>query len=119
MALVDTGSTLTVISKDIANKIKLKIPKSSAISIRQVQGNCKSLGRAKIGLSIGRQTKEVVVHAIEGFSHDLLLGMDTAQKFGMKIDTESKRISIKKHKTREVNNLETAHTERLNKLIDK
>ena len=119
MALVDTGSTLTVVSTEIANKLNLKLARNSALRINQVQGNARSLGRAKVKLTIGSQTNEIDVHAIEGFNHDLLIGMDTAKIFRMKINTETRQISIKKPKQQQQTNMvETVKQQQLKSVIN-
>ena len=85
--------------------MKLRILPDSAIKISQVQGNCRSLGRALVDLTIGSVTKRINVHAIEEFSHDLLLGMDAGKAFRMKINADTKTITIKKENKQFVQNI--------------
>lgn len=85
-AFLDTGSTLTVISKQVADSLDLKIDPASATSISHVCGSGRSYGITQAELTIGSITINIPIHVLGESSLDLLVGIREARRFGLRAD---------------------------------
>ena len=83
---LDTGSTICVMSLDAARRAHLRPDSRFALTIRQIDGTAKTLGRVDAKLQIGRQSRMTSFQVIDTFAYEMLLGVDVARDFGLKID---------------------------------
>lgn len=91
---IDTGSTTSIVSHNFASRIGLTPAPNSSISISQVEGETKSIGRCSFTLTLGYITHHITAHIIKGFQHDLLIGLDAANKFNLNIDCKNKKVFL-------------------------
>ncbi len=81
-ALLDTGSSMTLISSTIAPHFApITPPQLAAVSISGHQ--LAVLGVIDVHLSIGQETRRHLVHVLKDAPHDCVLGTDLLQKFGL------------------------------------
>ena len=83
---LDSGSTVTAISRSAASRLNLKWDEEKAIPLRQVDGLTQSLGTVDATLQINGDTFKIPVHVLENLEHDMLLGLDSAHSAGLVID---------------------------------
>ena len=93
-AFIDTGATISIISSTLVNKLKLRPDPNTSITIKQLDGSTRSMGRISLPLSINSITKSVTLHVIKDFSYPFLIGLDIGQLFGLNIDLRKFTVSI-------------------------
>jgi len=97
-AIVDTGSTLSIISHDCAIRYGLPITPESIV-INQVNTQTKSIGRTTFNLSIANHTRVVGTHIMHNFAHQLLIGMDIGAQFDLHVSMATAKVHTTKRFT--------------------
>ena len=87
-AFIDTGSTLTVASRSLANSMDFKLT-GPRITVSQVTGPGFSLGSSDVILKIGHLSHKVTIHVFDRDGNDLLLGSRETSNFNLIIDCKS------------------------------
>ena len=90
---LDTGSKITGMSSAAAQKAGLRPDPITSITIRQVDGLTKTLRSVTPRLTIGSKTIPFVVHVFPNFAYDMLLGIDAALAFRLKIDLSRQKVA--------------------------
>ena len=103
-ALWDTGSTIDIISGDLAKRVNLKPYQNSSITITHVGGTARSDGRTTINLNFNNQTKQVDAHIFPRSPVDMIVSNQTYQLFtshrsGHTLVSESTSTYVKTSKT--------------------
>ena len=93
-AFVDSGSSLSIISASLANKLNLKLIRNSSLVLHQVNGTTKTKGRTTVNMTIGQISAKLDLHVMENFQYPLLLGLDAGERFGLRIDLKSRTASM-------------------------
>lgn len=88
-ATLDTGATITCISEAVLTTLRLQIMRDSCITVDQVTSSTKTLGRVNLKIQIGKITKEIEAHVLQGMKSNLLLGLDSACLFNLFLDLET------------------------------
>lgn len=92
MAMLDTGSNITLIDSNLVRRLKLCSTKTP-INIKLLKSQTRSLGCVNLNLTIGNQTKVVQAHIIDDMAHGLLIGIDEAGMFDLNISTKLKVVT--------------------------
>jgi transposase InsO family protein len=103
-------------------KLNLKIIPNSSITIDQVNGQTRSIGRLQIQLQIANKTSPITFHVMEHFKYPLLLGLDAGNIFGLQIDLKHRKICLHSNnhpKKFIAYHLETTQSDKLNDLLQK
>ena len=80
--LVDSGSELTLISKDVANSLSMgKLQKSRVCAQSAVGSRLKIIGKSNIALDLGDQLIPVTVHVVDRLCDPAILGINTFCNF--------------------------------------
>jgi hypothetical protein len=82
-ALLDTGATITGMTSETAFRVGLAPDIKKAITIRQVDGRVQTLGQIETNVTLNGITKKLTIHVFRHLDHDMLLGIDGAQIFGI------------------------------------
>ena len=90
---LDTGASMSMMSTAAAKRVGLKPDPRQAITIQHINGTAKTRGRVIVKLRIGSQTKNIPFQVIDNFVHEILLGVDTAANFGLKVDFSRRQAS--------------------------
>ena len=85
-ALIDTGSTVTIVSRQLAEKLKLPIDTRATIRAETIGGYIYSSGRLSLNITIGRITQTLETHVFDNFGYDLLISVTDAGKFRLVLD---------------------------------
>jgi hypothetical protein len=85
-AFVDSGSTLSVMSRTYAQHLNINANPKTSINVETVAGLTRSVGRVNINVTIGQISKIIEIHIFDKFNYDLLIGVDDAAKFNIKLD---------------------------------
>ena len=72
--------------------MKLAITPDSSISIYQVSGTTRSIGRASTTVTLLNITKRCIFHVVHDFKYPALLGLDICDSFGLHVDIPNRRI---------------------------
>ncbi|RWS22911.1 hypothetical protein B4U80_14889 [Leptotrombidium deliense] len=92
-ALFDSGSTINIMSSQMAQQLKLHICRNFTLPIDTVSGHSRTDGRVDTQLTIGKMTMPVAIHIINDFPHELLIGSPEAKKFRLTVDMETSTVS--------------------------
>ena len=82
---LDSGSTLTAMTLNAAQKAGLSPDTSTSKTIRQVNGTLKTLGLVEPMLRIRNKSMRFPIQVLNSFAFDMLLGIDCAKAFGLKV----------------------------------
>lgn len=118
-AFIDTGSTISIMSAKKANQLHLPILPNS-VTIQQVSGCTRTIGRVIIQLQINNQSQQTTLHILPNFRYPLLLGLDVGDAFDFQIDVKHRVITqrAKKRKKRFIAlHLDQNESEGLNLLL--
>ena len=85
-AFLDSGSTITVMSSAGAEKLGLKPDSRKALIIKQVDGTTRSEGAIYPELGLNNKSMRFPVQILNRFDFDMLLGIDFANAFELKVD---------------------------------
>ena len=85
-AFVDTGSTHSFISTELAKQLKLEPKSNTELSVTQVNGSFRSKGSTETQIRIANRTESVSLQIVDGFRYPLLIGLDIGKQFGLTID---------------------------------
>ena len=96
-AFCDSGSTLTAVSKEFADKIGVRLNDKTSIAVRMVEGSTNTLGSFDAKIQIGKKTKRMRVHVFSNLQHEALIGLDVATAFGLTLDFRSGHIHVNYH----------------------
>lgn len=88
-ATLDTGATITCINEAVLKALHLQIMRNSCISVQQVTSSTKTLGRVNLKVQIGKVTREIQAHVLQGMKSNLLLGLDSACLFNLSLDLDT------------------------------
>lgn len=82
----DTGSNISLISKNLLNKLNLKYYKLTNTKFKMISGYGNVIGIAKIKVKIFKLIREVLIFVIDtaDFDHDILLGLDLIYEFRLR-----------------------------------
>lgn len=83
--LVDSGSTIDVISTSLAKRLSLPLV-FHTIPVNGIGGGAHSAGRITLPVTIGCLTHCVEFHAFDFVPYDILIGTPTAALFNLKLD---------------------------------
>ena len=98
-SFIDTGSTLSIISRQMADKLNL-IVSGPRIKVEQVAGSGYSIGTTTANVNIGKITKEVVLHVFDRKNQDLFLGSKETALFSLTIECLTRTVRQKKRPKR-------------------
>ena len=93
-AIVDSGSTISVVSEKTFRSLNTKLTPKSSIKVNQINGQTHTLGHFKANLQITNQSKAITIHVIQNFKYPLLLGLDAGKLFGLTIDLKDGKVSV-------------------------
>lgn len=81
--IYDSGSNISIISKNLLDFLKIKDFKFSNESFKMVSGYGKICGIAKIKVKIFNKTKKVFIFVLDSkyFNYDMLIGLDLIKEF--------------------------------------
>ena len=96
-AFCDSGSTLTAVSKEFAEKLGIRLDDKTSITVRMVEGSTYTLGSFDAKIQIGNKIKTMRVHVFPNLQHEALIGLDVATAFGLTLDFRSGRIHVNYH----------------------
>lgn len=85
-AFLDTGSTLTIMSTSLANRLIVRIDPKASIKVNHIGSQIKRADRTFVDLCIGLMTHRIEIHVFDDFFHDLLVGTKDAAKYNVKAD---------------------------------
>ena len=113
-AIVDSGAESTIINKNLAEKLKLKIANHRS-DVKYIAANGQSLnmvGYCFLDLCIsGKKIKQMAV-VIDNLSTQLLLGTDMLSNYGMIINYSNKTLTIGEYSTKIFTNKPIFETQR-------
>ena len=90
--LVDTGSAVTLVGEQLANRLGLTIDDSATMDIVSVTGEPVGiLGTSRMPITWGPCTEEVVVHVSASTRHDILIGDNMMRKYNVSIEYSKAR----------------------------
>lgn len=99
-ALFDTGSTLTYISEEVAEKIGFNpYPEPKTVPLAVTDKKAEVIGDVTVSLEIDgcpmprRETLEV----IRDLRFDAIVGLDIIEKYDIILDTKNGRVGLKKY----------------------
>lgn len=99
-ALFDTGSTLTYISEEVAEKIGFNpYPEPKTVPLAVIDKKAEVIGDVTVSLEIDgcpmprRETLEV----IRDLRFDAIVGLDIIEKYDIILDTKNGRVRLKKY----------------------
>ena len=98
-AYVDSGSTISVASKQTLQRLNKQVIPNSAIHVRQVSGKTKTIGCFQAQLQIKNNVQTINFHVIPSFQYPLLLGLDVGQQFGLLLDLNKCKVSLASNPT--------------------
>jgi len=120
-AFLDSGSTITLASRSLAETLQLSPNPSRAIRVDFVGANGSSLGSAFAEVKIGKIIRRIEIHVFEYSTDDLLFGARDAAKFNLKVDFKNRKLTqdldediVAVNSTRE----ESSHSGHLSKWAD-
>ena len=93
-AVIDTGANIHIMNDVLAHHLSL-VPQPPAISIRQLEGSAKSIGRVTVKLQISHVIKEVTIHIIKDFLHPLLLGIKLGDQYDIHLNLKQRSASLR------------------------
>jgi hypothetical protein len=108
-ALVDSGSEITIMKKEIADELKLNINQYRGPSVHAVNGNIlEYFGEVSVDLCIKNDNNVkfsilMPVLVVDKLPADLLLGVDSLAKLNVKIDCFKREITINDRKVNSIN----------------
>ena len=94
---LDTGSKITGMSESAAKRAGLQPDPRTSIAFRQIDGMTRTLGCVRPRLEIGKKVINFAIHIFPNLSYDMLLGIDAAVTFGLKIDLSHRRFANSRH----------------------
>ena len=83
---LDSGSTITAMSRTAAERLKLKWNPEAAIPLKHIDGITKTLGAIDAHIRIQGKTFQFPIQVLNKFAHDMLLGLDIAHAAGLVVD---------------------------------
>ena len=83
---LDSGSTITAMSRAAAERLNLKWNPEAAIPLKHIDGITKTLGAIDAEIKIANKTFRFPIQVLENFAHDMLLGVDVAHAAGLIVD---------------------------------
>ncbi len=84
--VLDTASTLNLMSHDFAVNQRLKIHTKDTQEVKLSGSSCRTSGTVKVPVRIGRLTHHIIAHTIKDFKYCLLLGKPSLKSFKIVID---------------------------------
>ena len=93
-AFVDTGSTISIASDSTFRQLNKQISPNTAIQLKQISGQTKTIGRFTAQLQIADKVRTVGFHVISDFQYPLLIGLDIGREFGLQLDLNTSKVSI-------------------------
>ena len=78
VGLLDTGSTITAISRTVAERLGLTWDVNRSIPLQHVDGEARTLGAITLPIGINGHFHRVNVHVLERLASDCLIGVDLA-----------------------------------------
>lgn len=91
-------------SHRLIQSLRLIIDQCNPITIKQVTGTTKSIGRAQVKLTIGKESYKCIIHIVKDFIQPLLIGLDIGKIFDLQVDIKTGRIYKRQPCTRKVFN---------------
>ena len=77
---LDSGSTITAISKSTADRLNLQWDARSSIPLSHIAGITETLGTVDANIEFHGQTFRMPIHVLKHFKHEMLIGVDLARK---------------------------------------
>ena len=93
-AIVDSASTISVISEKTFKSLSKQLVPNSPIKINHISGQTQTLGSIRANLQIANTAHETKFHVISHFKYPLLLGLDTGKLFGLSLDLKQSKVSV-------------------------
>ena len=90
---LDSGSTITAMSRSAAERLKLKWKPEDAIPLKHIDGITRTLGALNANIQIAGKTFRFPIQILDRFAHDMLLGLDIAHAAGLVVDFGKQVIS--------------------------
>jgi hypothetical protein len=97
-AIIDTGSTLSLMPASIANELGLRIQPNSSVRINFAERHANSLGMVLFNMTIGSESHSVTAHVLKHFAFTLLLGLNIAKQFPLIIDWQLRTATLRERK---------------------
>lgn len=91
-AILDPGANISLIDSNLVKELKT-VSDNKPINIRTLGSNAKSLGRVLLTLTIGKITKKVHAHIMRDLAFKMLIGIDEAALFDLKLDLKSGQVT--------------------------
>ena len=82
-AMLDTGSSVTAISRTAATRLQLKWNQSRSLFIRHVDGFTHTLGTISATVTLEGQTLRTTLHVFDKLGPEMLIGVDLARTAGL------------------------------------
>ncbi len=97
-ALLDTGSSVTLIDEELADQLPFHLLTEPALMATSITGHALELIKAaQVEIQMGRRTRTHTIHVVRGSPHRCVLGIDLLPKFGlMSLDLEAGKMYIGK-----------------------
>uniref|UniRef100_A0A0K0FT61 RNA-directed DNA polymerase n=1 Tax=Strongyloides venezuelensis TaxID=75913 RepID=A0A0K0FT61_STRVS len=99
IAVIDTGSQITAISEEMAEKLHLDLKSIESEEIKLL-GRLSTINKIKAKITLKYKNKKVTIQNPYIFQklnvkHDILIGIKHCKKLGLIIDTDNKKIIVK------------------------
>ncbi len=83
-ALLDTGSSITLIDEELADQLPVNLITEPALGARSITGHSLELIKAaQVEIQIGHHKRGHTVHVVRGSPHRCVLGVDLLPKYGL------------------------------------
>lgn len=94
-AMLDSGSTINMLSENVAKQLKLFFNVSDTLPVRQCEGYARTRGSALALISIGTLTKNLKLHVVKDLPYACIIGLYAARDLKLKLDFEALAVSQK------------------------
>lgn len=93
-ALIDTASSIHLISSNLITQLNLKPKRRMAVSLQLANGTTMTLGQVTFPLTINNQTKTITAQTLVNPPFDLLLGLNIGDDFHITCDLSKRTASV-------------------------
>ena len=93
-ALIDTASSIHLISKQLCNRINVKLQPQHTIELQMANGITKTLGQVNIQLTINNKTAIIQAQALPNPPFELLLGINIGDQFHIVCDLQQREAIV-------------------------
>jgi transposase InsO family protein len=93
-AVVDTGSTLNMMSLDVAQELELVIDANGQTTFHMAVGSCTTVGTVQTQITFSEVSQPQTIQVVRDFQYVLLLGRPFTKAFPLNIDTKTNTATL-------------------------